>query len=317
MRRSEDRKGARGSTTEVLTEGIEGLRLHLFRPGSLSAGPRPSLSLLLASVMGARASPTSSARSTSPLLVEGRRGAREAPSAEGSPWSLWPGAAGPPRLGGLSVVHHSETHHTSHASWPGSLHCAIEGHSPRLKRTACQWGTCDHRSPDDSGGGPSPTCVALFWGGGWVLWCLICCEDSEQQDPAESRLAQQACRERHFLSLSHPAVSLHSGDLVLSRVPRSSPPPPTVCGEIVSGLIKAQSNRRSKADIFLRDDRRAKSNRMEQSLFSQIGLSPDSPPQARTMAGPGAQLPHRPRQEEAGGWVLRETLSMLKYGGDR
>lgn len=43
--------------------------------------------------------------------------------------------------------------------------------------------------------------------------------------------------------------------------------------EIVSGLIKAQSNRRSKADIFLRDDRRAKSNRMEQSLFSQIGSS--------------------------------------------
>lgn len=38
-------------------------------------------------------------------------------------------------------------------------------------------------------------------------------------------------------------------------------------------LIKAQSNRRSKADIFLRDDRRAKSNRMEQSLFSQIGSS--------------------------------------------
>lgn len=41
----------------------------------------------------------------------------------------------------------------------------------------------------------------------------------------------------------------------------------------VPGLIKAQSNRRSKADIFLRDDSRAKSNRMEQSLFSQIGSS--------------------------------------------
>lgn len=39
--------------------------------------------------------------------------------------------------------------------------------------------------------------------------------------------------------------------------------------------------------------------------------------QARTMAGPGAQLPHRPRREEAGGWILREPLSMLKYGGDR
>lgn len=43
--------------------------------------------------------------------------------------------------------------------------------------------------------------------------------------------------------------------------------------ESSAALIKAQSNRRSKADIFLRDDRRAKSNRMEQSLFSQIGSS--------------------------------------------
>lgn len=41
----------------------------------------------------------------------------------------------------------------------------------------------------------------------------------------------------------------------------------------VYGLIKAQSNRRSKADIFLRDDRETKSNRMEQSVFSQIGSS--------------------------------------------
>lgn len=45
MRRSEDRKRARGSTTEVLTEGIEGLRLHLFRPSTLPAGPHRSLSL--------------------------------------------------------------------------------------------------------------------------------------------------------------------------------------------------------------------------------------------------------------------------------
>lgn len=30
-----------GSTTEVLTEGIEGLRLHLFRPSTLPAGPPP------------------------------------------------------------------------------------------------------------------------------------------------------------------------------------------------------------------------------------------------------------------------------------
>ena len=60
------------STTEVLTEGIEGLRLHLFRPSSLPAGSRLGLSLLLASAMGARASPTSSARSTSYLLAEER-----------------------------------------------------------------------------------------------------------------------------------------------------------------------------------------------------------------------------------------------------
>lgn len=53
-----------GSTTEVLTERIEGLRLHLFRPSTLPAGPRWSLCLLLASVMGARASPAL----TPPLL---------------------------------------------------------------------------------------------------------------------------------------------------------------------------------------------------------------------------------------------------------
>lgn len=79
-----------GSTTEVLTEGIEGLRLHLFRPSTLPAGPRQSLSLLLASVMGARASPTSSAHSASSLLVGERRAMLEAPSAEGSLWSLRP-----------------------------------------------------------------------------------------------------------------------------------------------------------------------------------------------------------------------------------
>lgn len=38
-------------------------------------------------------------------------------------------------------------------------------------------------------------------------------------------------------------------------------------------LIKAGSNRWSMADIFLRDDRRAKSNRMEQSLSREIGVS--------------------------------------------
>lgn len=35
--------------------------------------------------------------------------------------------------------------------------------------------------------------------------------------------------------------------------------------------------------------------------LSSCELSPDSPPQAGTMADPGAQLPHRPRREEAGG----------------
>ncbi|MEQ2177737.1 hypothetical protein GOODEAATRI_006706, partial [Goodea atripinnis] len=54
-----------GSTTEVLTEGIQGLRLHLFRPSTLPAGLRRDISLLLASVMGTRARPTSSVCSTS------------------------------------------------------------------------------------------------------------------------------------------------------------------------------------------------------------------------------------------------------------
>eukprot|EP00064_Thunnus_orientalis_P009731 superscaffoldBa00001254_g9757 len=112
-----------GSTTEVLTEGIEGLRLHLFRPSTLTAGPRQSLSLLLASVMGAGASPTSSARSTSSLLVEETRNARgsicrglTAVSAA----CLGKGVAGPPRLchGGLTVVDHSAAHHTTtQAQW--------------------------------------------------------------------------------------------------------------------------------------------------------------------------------------------------------
>lgn len=74
-----ERAGARtgrssGSSTEVLTEGvIEGLRSHLSRPGALPAGPRHGLGLLLASVTGAGASPTSGARSASSLLVEMRR----------------------------------------------------------------------------------------------------------------------------------------------------------------------------------------------------------------------------------------------------
>ena len=76
--------------------------------------------------------------------------------------------------------------------------------------------------------------------------------------------------------LTTPFLSHNTYSLVLltERHWNASPPPFFFfCREIVSGLIKAQSNRRSKADIFLRDDRRAKSNRMEQSLFSQIGSS--------------------------------------------
>ena len=51
---------------------------------------------------------------------------------------------------------------------------------------------------------------------------------------------------------------------------------------------------------------------------SRFGFSQWTASQARTMvAGPGAQLPHRPGPEEAGGWVLGEPLSRLKYGGAR
>ena len=79
-----------GSTTEVLTEGIEGLRLHLFRPSTLPAGSRQSLSLLLASVMGAGASPTyrRSLHLFSFLLVEEKRWRLHLPRA--SPRSLRP-----------------------------------------------------------------------------------------------------------------------------------------------------------------------------------------------------------------------------------
>lgn len=114
-----------GSTTEVLTEGIEGLRLHLFRPSTLPAGPRQSLSLLLASVMGAGASPTSSVRSTSSFARGGETRNAGGSICRGlavvSPARLGKGVAGHPRLchGGLTVVDHSAAHHTSHASWPG------------------------------------------------------------------------------------------------------------------------------------------------------------------------------------------------------
>ena len=50
---NEKERGQEESTTEVLTEGNEGLRLHLFWPSTLPAGPCRGISLLLASVMGA------------------------------------------------------------------------------------------------------------------------------------------------------------------------------------------------------------------------------------------------------------------------
>ncbi|GLD62466.1 uncharacterized protein AKAME5_001418300 [Lates japonicus] len=84
--RERGQEGSVGSTTEVLTEGIEGLRLHLFRPSTLPAGLRQSLSLLLASVMGAGGqSPPPALAPPLLFLVEERRETLEAPSAEGSP----------------------------------------------------------------------------------------------------------------------------------------------------------------------------------------------------------------------------------------
>lgn len=90
----------------------------------------------------------------------------------------------------------------------------------------------------DSGGGLAVwlcvcMCVAMFGEGVGVmvfdlLWRL------EQQDSAESRLAQQARREWHFLSLSRPAESPDSRDLVLSRVHvhHHQNQPPTVGGGV-------------------------------------------------------------------------------------
>lgn len=75
-----------------------------------------------------------------------------------------------------------------------------------------------------------------------------------------------------FLSHNTYSLVLHPERRWNVSLPHSPPLPPLFflflfSREMVSGLIKAQSNRRSKADIFLRDDRKAKSNRMEQSLF--------------------------------------------------
>lgn len=87
---NEKERGQEESTTEVLTEGSEGLRLHLFWPSTLPAGPRRGLCLLLASVMGAGASASSGAHRTSSSLAGERQEMLEAPSAEGSPRSLRP-----------------------------------------------------------------------------------------------------------------------------------------------------------------------------------------------------------------------------------
>lgn len=87
---NEKERGQEESTTEVLTEGNGGLRLHLFWPSTLPAGPRRGISLLLASVMGAGASASSGARRTSSSLAGERQETLEAPSAEGSPRSLRP-----------------------------------------------------------------------------------------------------------------------------------------------------------------------------------------------------------------------------------
>lgn len=123
---NEKERGQEESTTEVLTEGTEGLRLHLFWLSTLPARPQHRLSLLLASVIQAGASPSSSARSISSLLagekkrwklhlLRARCGLRSPPGERG--------CAGPPRLshGGLAVEDHSVAHHMSHASWSRSL----------------------------------------------------------------------------------------------------------------------------------------------------------------------------------------------------
>ncbi|KAG7237245.1 hypothetical protein INR49_032578, partial [Caranx melampygus] len=113
-----------GSTAEVLTEGIEGLRLHLFRPSTLPAGLHQSLSLLLASVMGARGQShlQRSLHLFFPCGKETRnaRGSICRGLAVVSAARLGKGVAGPPRLchGGLTVVDHSEAHHTTtQAEW--------------------------------------------------------------------------------------------------------------------------------------------------------------------------------------------------------
>lgn len=128
--RERGQEESEGSTTEVLTEGIEGAEI----------APVPAQQPL------SRASPESR---PSPGICDGgqgqshlqrllhlsfargreKRGTRRGSICRGlavvSAARPGKGPAGPPRLchGGLSVVDHSEAHHTSHASWPGSLLC--------------------------------------------------------------------------------------------------------------------------------------------------------------------------------------------------
>lgn len=113
-----------GSTTEVLTEGIEGLRLHLFRPSTLPAGPPPEPQPSLGICDGGRGPvPPPAPHSQLFLWLQRERWGNAGGSiCRGLPaWGK--GAAGPSLLshGGLTVVEHSAAHHTSHASWSGSL----------------------------------------------------------------------------------------------------------------------------------------------------------------------------------------------------
>ncbi|XP_044231738.1 uncharacterized protein LOC122998795 isoform X1 [Thunnus albacares] len=129
-------------------------------------------------------------------------------------------------------------------------------------------------------------------------------DEYDVDDPQSRRYlwsqTPQSTLSRDLLTHDSPVNPLQSGESGFREKKQETETPAQshFCGEIVSGLIKAQSNRRSKADIFLRDDRRAKSNRMEQSLFSQIGLSPDCLP-GQNNGGP--RSPASPQARARGG----------------
>ncbi|XP_070402883.1 uncharacterized protein [Nothobranchius furzeri] len=151
--------------------------------------------------------------------------------------------------------------------------------------------------------------------------CGACAATSQPSGAAGSRGA----RRQHSPSL--PSIHVTSENQVSGerkeKQGKNQNKRPKPCSnpnlKIVSGLIKAQSNRRSKADIFLRDDRRAKSNRMEQSLFSQIGqnnggpMSPASPQAltrtSRELQTEGAAQPAEMWRGQIRGQRHREALS--------